>query len=292
MSDKKSVAGRTCAVMVTYHPDSNWPKRLRFVHSQLPDVIVIDNSTRAASQAFVQETCTALGVGLLTNTYNRGIAGALNQAAIWAIEHGFQTMVTFDQDSEVTLDVATALFDVCAQVDLHDVAIIGSNARNRTSGYFSAGATSDVPGAHIECDVVLFSGAMIFLDVWQSLGGFREALFMDSVDLEYCWRAARHGKRVFQALKPTMVHSAGQPEQHRIFGKTFHTINHNPKRYYYMMRNTIALRREYPEHISLSKLSEWLLRVLLFESCRWEKAKYILRGIKDGLSGTFSNPVT
>ena len=281
-----------CAVIVTYHPAENWPQQLRHVQSWVPTVLVIDNSTDSSVQQRVQAACDAAQAKLISNAANLGIAAALNQAAAWATPRAFAALALFDQDTVASELTLPSLLAVAQRIgDLSRIAMIGANAINKGSGKFSAGQASDEPGAFIERDAVLLSGSLVLLPVYHALGPFREAFFIDTVDIEYGLRAKAKGYRILQALKPTMTHSAGDPKPHTVLGKTFWSLNHKPSRYYYMMRNTVAVMREYPGQLSALRTAWNFARVILFEVDRWAKLKWILKGLAHGLRGIYVNPI-
>ncbi len=281
-----------CAVIVTYHPAENWPQQLRYIQTLVPTVLVIDNSTDPTAQQRVRAACDAAHVELISNATNLGIAAALNQAATWAMPHGFAALALFDQDTVASELTLPSLLAVAQRIgDLSRIAMIGANAINNGSGFFSAGQASDEPGAFIERDAVLLSGSLVLLSTYRALGPFRENFFIDTVDIEYGLRAKAKGFRIVQALKPTMTHSAGDPKPHTVPGKTFWSLNHKPSRYYYMMRNTVAVMREYPGQLSALRTTWNFARVILFESNKRAKLKWILKGLWHGLRGVYVNPI-
>ena len=243
-----------CVVITSYNPDDGFKARINLVAQQVQAVLIVDNGSRADLLVTVTAASSIPNVSLLRNDANRGIAAALNQGAQWAREKGYSSVVFFDQDSRVSEQVLPALFRVWGQFQLSDhIAVIGSNFRNVKSGkYYASGAVQ--PGAWRDTDVVLTSGSLIPLDSYQIVGPFREEFFIDSVDIEYCFRARSRGYRVIQSLQPTMEHSAGHPTPHRFLGRTVWAVNHNPQRCYYMTRTQSCWLESMPSRTPAGRL--------------------------------------
>ena len=119
------------------------------------------------------------------------------------------------------------------------------------------------------------------------MGVFEDALFIDFVDDEWCWRA--HTKGYVCGITPhiSMAHTIGQKEMH--IGKYVIGIS-APFRYFYLYRNYLVLaRRGYvPVQWKISYGVKFFARFFYFpfvvENGR-ECWKYMWRGIKEGIKG-------
>jgi rhamnosyltransferase len=285
-----------CAVITSYNPDDGFKARVSLVAQQVQAVLIVDNGSRVDRQPAIMAAGTIPNVSLLCNDANRGIAAALNQGAQWASQKGYLGVVFFDQDSRVSEQVLPTLLQVWGQFQPSDpIALIGSNFRNVESGKWYAGVAAQAGTWH-DTDVVLTSGSLLPLSSYRAIGPFREEFFIDSVDIEYCFRARAKGYRIIQSLQPTMEHSAGHPTPHRFFGRMVWAVNHNPQRCYYMTRNPIVLAREYafshPRWAlgTLAGLTKWMLKLVCFEDNRVTKLRFIGSGVAHGLTNTFVNP--
>ena len=135
------------------------------------------------------------------------------------------------------------------------------------------------------------SGSLVRTDTFGRIGYFSEELFIDFVDTEFCLRLAGAGFRIVVPRNAFLRHVLGKASILNIFGRTLLTLNHPPMRRYYISRNRLHLMKTYFSLVpsfSLFHLREAsidLVRVFLFEEDRWEKTKYSLRGILDGICG-------
>ena len=281
-----------CAIVVTFNPDSDLCSRLERITKQLPRVVIVDNCSTAPCVAQVTKFADKLGIHLILNSSNLGIARALNQGVTWAAEQGFGWVLTLDQDTIIAPEMVDSLARVYrASTSPAAIAIIGSNFRRpgNATPLHNFINLNGVFGREVK--TVITSGSLISLDVFHAIGGFRDDFFIDSVDLEYCLRARAHGFRVMLSSMPLMNHSIGRLSEHRLPWKNTGTSNHPPWRRYFMARNNIILAREYigkePAWVLSSLWSgvKSILLVLFFERERLPKIRYFAVGFIDGVLG-------
>lgn len=270
------------SAITTFHPTAGQLEHIAATHTEPVDRLIVDNSAEPQACQNVRIFCTSHGYSLIQNEKNSGIAVAINQAAHWGETRGYEYLATFDQDSSPNGDVIQILYAVATKTAGQPIAIIGSNIKHGSSGRYTARTVSDRDDDYIAADVVVISGALLPLQTFLQLGGFREDLFMDLVDIEYCWRAQKAGYGVLQALKPGLIHGAGHAIKRRILGKDFWTLNHQPYRYYHMARNSILLNVDYPQEASLRRFFLWLARIAILEPQPFLKLKHATLGALDG----------
>jgi rhamnosyltransferase len=84
------------------------------------------------------------------------------------------------------------------------------------------------------------SGSLMPLRVFADEGLYREDLFIDLVDYEFCLRAAAHGWRIIYCQTAVLYHEPGNVKQIRALGFfRVTTSNYSLLRKYYSMRNGI-----------------------------------------------------
>jgi rhamnosyltransferase len=140
-----------------------------------------------------------------------------------------------------------------------------------------------------EVTMLVTSGSMIELEVWTELGGFAEDLFIDYVDIDYCLRVVRAGRKIAVAAATGLRHKLGARQAGRLLGKDLRPTHHDAFRHYYIARNRVHVWRRHAlavPHWALFDLSFAgfnAFRVLAFESAKWRKLKAVLLGTWDGL---------
>ena len=291
---ERATTNDVCAIVVTYNPDSDFPSRLAALQRQVAEVIVVDNSSSTITLNALRRPPAEQGISLIQNHENRGVATALNQGLSLAREHGFNWALLLDQDTIPGADIADRLLEACRDFpDPNMLAIIGANYFHGTTGRLRWPQDLFSAPSWMERKVVITSGSLVSLNAYQVIGPFRDEYFIDCVDLEYCLRARAKGFKVIVTRRPLMTHDIGQPTFHRLLGRRVGTTNHSALRRYYLVRNHIALAKEYvaaePLWIlaSLGRVFRSTLTCALFERDRLLKAKYTALGLLDGLRSNF-----
>jgi rhamnosyltransferase len=282
-----------CAIVVTYHPEPDLPRRLGAIAQQVGAIVIVDNGSADAAVTVLRECAADPAVSLVLNSENLGIAGALNMGIQHAAARGYLWALLLDQDSRVEADMVATLCAVHEDFrDRGQLAIIGSNFWEkhrdvpRAHKFDSCGAQWD------EVEVVITTGSLLSLVAFADIGFFREEFFIDYVDTEYCLRARAKGYRVLKTRRPLMSHSIGAPTQHRLLWMQKWTSNHSADRRYYSARNhTVMLRerRKYP-------FGSWALvgffgcfkawkRIALYERPKGSKMAAVFLGWWDGVRG-------
>jgi rhamnosyltransferase len=294
-----------CAVVVSYHPDADFPIRLRGVSPQVGTIVVVDNGSADAERNLLREAASDPKLDLIFNVENFGLARALNIGIQHAAMLGYSWVLLLDQDSRVDRDMVRTLVDIQASIpDRGRLAVVGSNysditlrAPGITEG--TPGVTTGMPGtieqAELdgdweEVEFVITSGSLVPLAAYFDLGPFREEFFIDYVDEDYCRRAKAKGYRVVRSRKHLMSHAIGSPTQHEIFGVKKWTTNHSPDRRYYIARNNTVLLREYGNFRagmwalkSLSRCLRQCKRIMLHEPMKTRKIAAVIQGWWDGI---------
>jgi rhamnosyltransferase len=134
------------------------------------------------------------------------------------------------------------------------------------------------------------SGSVLDLDIWESVKGMWEKLFIEGIDTEYCLRVNTLGYKVLIDNKSKLLQAYGNQTSVSFFGKNFFPTNHNPLRHYYRAKNRILIWKrhliKHPYYLSWDILSllNSLFLILFFEERKFEKIKCIVKGTIDGLS--------
>jgi rhamnosyltransferase len=287
-----------CAIVVTFHPDRELPLRIEKVTKQVDRIVILDNGSGENSSQQLRTLGGTLGIHLILNSRNEGVAHALNQGMRWAESQGCDWALTLDQDTLVADDFVQTLSNIYDSVpENKKPAIIGSNYIDPIKGNQFAAFDGNNDSAWKEVKTVITSGSLISLSAYRAIGPFREELFIDCVDFEYCLRARGKGFHVIMACRPLMQHGIGATTLHKLPWKRTGTSNHSAIRRYYMTRNQIVLAREY-----LGREPVWMLSALyrhlkdlilmcFFEKDVFHKLRFTILGLLDGITLNFGrNP--
>jgi len=295
MRDETLDKARIGAVIVTYRPDHGLPSRVAVIARQVDAVVIVDNgSAEEARRALRDVAAAGPRVDTILNADNRGVAAALNQGLAWARARGYAWALTLDQDTAPMDHLVATLAAVHADArSTKRLAVIGANYVDDEPGSERYRArTGDVAGrGWIETATVLTSGSAVSIPVYDAIGPFREALFIDHVDHEYCLRARARGFSVILAREPLMRHRIGATRAHRLLGRALRAEHHAVPRWYFKTRNLAVVVREYgrrePRWAAAAAL--WHLRSTIamaaFEEDRIAKLRGIALGAWDGMRG-------
>lgn len=270
---------KLAAVVVFYNPSDNNIKQLDKYLKSVEKVYVVDNSDDK-----VQRIESTDKIEYIKLNENKGIAYALNEGAKHAIKDKFKYLLTMDQDSKITSKIVEDMKNYIINNDMNDVGLI--------SPYQDIDSKDDIKNGEVEDMIeVMTSGNIINLDAYKKIGGFKDWLFIDCVDTDYCMNLHKNGYKVLRLNNIVMKHELGNLVVHKLFGKEYPCYNHNPIRRYYIVRNNLYINDMYKE--LYPDYCAWLLRVqkgqvkriIAFEKDKFKKLKMMYKGYKDHKKG-------
>lgn len=280
------VMNSVCAVVVAYHPDPDVLENLSKLRPQVQSLVVVDNSSSAASVNLLRAASSRTGFELIENGENLGIAAALNTGVRWAEANSFQWVILFDQDSAVTegfMDTMLHAFESSPR---------GERLGILVPRYIDKRSGTDLPPISVRTgglEAAMTSGTLMRVSSFHRHGPFEEGLFIDAVDYEYSLRLRSQGCFIEECNQALLLHSPGAPKVHKLGGMyLFQTANYSPARRYYQERNKVWVARRYWKRFPLFcfKLfffsSKDYVKCILAENRKWDKFCYASRGIADG----------
>lgn len=276
------------AIVVLYNNrDDKVVDNIKRIAEQVDLVCLIDNSNDGAINLF-----TAINkVVYLPQYRNLGIAAAQNIGIQYAINENYEFILFSDPDSVIPVGAVDSLYFTYQELKKqgYKVGGVGSVPYNEETGepYHNDDRNlNDIGNGVIEVSYLMNSISLIPTSLFKTVGLMEEALFIDGVDGEWCWRAKKNKSVTFYMdNKVPLKHNLGVGTQH--LGKIQISIS-SPTRLYYQYRNYIWLRRRDYVPIIWKKINgeKYLIKIvyyLLFVKPRAKNLKYILKGIKDGI---------
>ena len=217
---------------------------------------------------------------------NLGIAKALNVGFKKAQEMNVQWVLTMDQDSQLP-DNMIAEYIRFIQEGHHSIGIISPLIN------MYQGENLKPSDTFLEIDRALTSGSLTSIEAYNAVGGFKDEMFIDEVDFEFCWNLKKHGYKIYQLNRVLMQHQLGNTVEYKLFGHhLFYVTHHNYIRRYYMTRNSHYVSTLYSD---IMPVAPWwrkgrvvsLLKIVLFEKDVVRKLKAIRLGLKDFKNNKF-----
>lgn len=284
----------TAAVVSSYNPGFDFPKRIESLLTQIEHVVVVDDgSSNDVSEILAQ--AEQKGATVLRQARNSGIAAALN-AGIRHVRKEWDPawIMTMDQDSELTPGyVRKAL--ACASSTSEQPGSIG--AVSAESHNTRSLPTVIIRGRREVLDPMQ-SGTLYRSEIFERVGYFDEGLFIDCVDSDYNARIRNAGYHIAIGRGADLTHSLGRSRPMLLLGwhahigsKPLFVYEHQPFRVYYITRNILTIAKRYsftqPSWVARRLLMEVESNAvrLVFGPRRGLSAAAILRGAADFAAG-------
>ncbi|MGG6463480.1 glycosyltransferase family 2 protein [Solilutibacter silvestris] len=290
MANASSIA----AIVVTYRPDIATLEAL--VDALLPQVErlwLVDNASTNVEA--IRALVTTRSIDIIANDKNLGVGAGLNQGITAARAAGCTAVLLMDQDSlpadEMVARLREALDSggerLAAVGPAHVDARTGDVAPFVRIGFPFNHKLQPATGEVVDCDFLITSGCLIPLRAIDAIGDMDAGLFIDNVDLEWCFRARARGYRLAGVADAEMEHRIGDRLHWRPGGRA---IVHGPTRLYTIMRNRVLLYRRpgTPWRWIAQDVPRAILKFLGFSlvvAPRGANLKAMCRGLRDGLAG-------
>lgn len=268
-------------VVVLYKPEDDIKDNIKSYLDQLDRLYVIDNTPNETNEIKLPKSKKIEYIPLKEN---KGVSYALNVAAKESIKKGYNWMLTMDQDSIFKKGELDKLIDY---IDTNKDSKVGL-----VCPWHSIATNPDKPKEEIDYPVeVMTSGNIINLKAYTKIGGYKDWLFIDCIDFDYCMNLNVHGYKIVRLNYAELEHQLGDICVKHHLRRDFVCSNHNYIRRYYMARNIYYIGdlygKDFPDYCQFLKrgLRGQLMNIVLFEKDKFRKVRNIYRGIKDYKKG-------
>lgn len=294
---------RVTSITIAFNPDpARLAEQILALQGQVDEMLIVDNRSEPPAEELVRRHAgfdsTRPRPRFLTLDENRGVAAGFNIGAREAAAGGAQFVLLLDDDSIPAPDMVAKLLAAyrrCEEIPgALAIAAVGPRVNDRRNPreypfirlgwFYNPRLRCDDPDGVVACDLLISSGSLIPMEALARVGEFDEALFIDSVDLEWCSRARARQFALYGACGARLDHRLGDGRQ--VFMNAVKLVVHPPLRVYYMTRNRLLLYRrpymplKWKVKDCLRALAKFVGLVLLVAP-RGEYAKMTLRAIRD-----------
>jgi len=232
---------KTAAIIILYHPTAQFIENMLSYYDEVERIFVYDNSE---SESGIKTALSQYPKVVFHQDFiNEGISKRLNMGCEAALEENFDWVLTMDQDSKFSAKTAGYFLHCCrVYPTLNSVALFGC-------GYGRENIVSTPDCAPEKIGEMITSGMVLSLQKFSVIGPFDEALFIDSVDHEFCIRAQLSNFDIVRFNNIYLQHEVGD-EVNRGSVKSLFLIKkkkiiHSSLRCYYMYRNMLYLEEKY-----------------------------------------------
>lgn len=273
------------------------------------EILIVDNaSTDGTADLTYPELVT-----VVRHKYNLGTSGSVKTGIEYARTHGYDWLWVLDADSDPRPDALELLVRMVQAGGPHvepEIGVICSSHNLVRLGQMLHGRVLTLGGPrlpkvradlnYVDCDSVIWSGALINLTVVDRVGlprsgtrGSWEDLSLDYGDIEYTYRIHCAGYRILVHRDSIINHPIGKGLHRRILGLDIYSSNHSAFRRYLYFRNLVHFwlriyqRRSWPLLIVWFsyRLTVTLTGIVVLENERGSKLNACFAGIRDGLRG-------
>lgn len=279
------------AVTVTYHPTSDVVEHVGLLDGQVDHLLVVDNTPGQQCPEPVESLSDVPWITVVRLFDNQGIATALNLGLNYAAEHGYRWLLTLDQDSRVDASHVDTLLAALGQFRQPErVGQISPLSQLQDGSILKHKMISPSEDDVYEVVDAMTSGSLVNTEIACRIGGFKDELFIDYVDIEFSFRLRKHGYANIQVDKAVIQHSLGHSGRKRRFlWRYVYVPNYPPLRVFFQTRNRIFLAKKYFLVDPLFVLEDLLrffffpVKLFVFEEDRLPKFAAYLRGIIAGI---------
>ncbi len=270
---------KVAAVVVLYNATLDHIKNIKSYSYGVDKLYIVDNSLNSNIHYFELED----KFEYYHYSENIGLARALNVAAKKAFNDGYQWLLTMDQDSRFEEEDFKQYLKESEQYINESVAIF--------SPWHQTSYSVLKPDLLVEeVDYIMTSGNLVNLNILNKLDFFCEWLFIDGIDMEYCFRVRKLGYKIIRVNTIELTHELGDAIKHTLFGRVFETTNHSALRRYYIVRNSSYLKDMYydmdPDFWEInSEIKKMCTKIVLFEKHKFSKLIAVYRAKRDYKKG-------
>ena len=189
------------ACVILYNPKKDDINNISTYANKVKKVYVFDNTEGNSNESFFKGI---ENVSYFWDNENKGISIRLNEACQKAIEENFEYLMTMDQDSSF-----------CEKnIDCYFNDILNFKVKEKVAVYgleYSIKDINDKTPTYSEVEHLITSASVLNLKLYTEIGGFDENLFIDGVDIDYCYAALSKGFKNIKFGRNYFNHSLGEP---------------------------------------------------------------------------------
>lgn len=271
---------KIAAVVTLYYPTDDDIKNINSYIDDVDKLYIIDNTPEFSNESRVPINKK---IKYFFDSKNKGVAKALNIGVNMAIEDKYKWLLTMDQDSSFLPNSLKKMKKYISENDTKNIGIV--------SPWHSTKLEIKKPKEEVDYPIdVMTSGNLVNLDICKKIGGFKDWLFIDGIDIEYGLNLKVHNYKIARLNTVEIEHNLGNISYRNFLGRRWLITNHSAIRRYYMMRNYLYIRDLYEKEEkdfckSLVNQKSNIASVLLFEKNKIKKLWNYYLGYRDYKKG-------
>lgn len=277
---------KIAGVVVLYYPDNNIKDNILSYLDDIDKLYVVDNTPNINNKKLLPNSKK---IEYISNKENLGIATALNIGAKRAIDNKYHFLLTMDSDSKFSKNSLSKMINWLKDNKEDNIGLI--------SPFHELGINQVKSKNKVDYQTVeMTSGNIINLDIYQKIGGYKDWLFIDCVDFDYCFTLINNGYKTARLNNVILDHSLGNIKVDRFLGKNITHSNHSYIRRYYITRNSFYMnmmyKKKFPNECAkiMMEVRRDIVKIILLEKDKYRKLRNMIRGYidyKKGITGLY-----
>lgn len=291
---------KVVSIVVTFNPDLTLLiKQLRSIHN-FSKIVLVDNFSKNVNE--IDYLCKEISVDILLIKLNDnfGLGYAQNKGIEEAVKFTATHVLLFDQDSFLSEESFRKLVELENELVSNGIKVgavgpvcidpLSEEIYPITQYYGPFIIRKYLNKSEIsEASFIVASGSFIQLSVIQDIGMMRDELFIDYIDVEWCYRAQAKGYKLFVTSDSTLEHIIGDARV-MFLGRSISM--HSAVRRYYLTRNCFKILSLsfIPLGYKIRESSLLIVRVIAFMYLSTERVRYlklIFRAFSDAVQGKY-----
>lgn len=264
------------AAVVLYNPSINEVNNINSYVNSVDYVVVFDNSDVNNYDLISKYVSEYEKIIYMSEEKNLGLCVALNKAIDTLSRLGCDWALLFDADSKLGCDLVEVYSKAITSYQDEKVALFAPvHVFDRSQNHPYEGYKT--------VDWSMTSGWLVNIDVFQKQGGFFEKLFVDGLDMDYCFKSIENGYKIIECGQAVIVHNPAQTKTIKFGNKEFKYGFASPFRYYMQARQLIWVAFRYKKVKILGVYCyKWFKVIFLFPN-KSEYVKNMVKGTIDGM---------
>ena len=268
--------GKICVAVIIYKPDKKLlQQNLNSFSNHVDRILIWENMTAEEKEDY--RIILPRNASYIGDNCNIGISRALNKCLRIAHKEDYEYFMSMDQDS-IWMDFSDfkkeSIRLVCENKCLVGPVIYGKVYHN-TRNTFPA-------------KWLITSGMFAKTLTLSEIGGYNEAFFVDTIDIELCLRAKKKDVKILMCRLGKLKQSFGDYRTINVLSKKIPIKYYNKNRIYNIFRGNIIVFRLFKNILNLKELIVFLRATLIAvvinqDHKRWGRLSAILKGTLDGL---------
>lgn len=254
------------SVVVLYNPTLMEIENINSYIDKVDYAVIVDNSDTDNRDKVFSIIDKSKKINYYTEKKNLGLCKGLNLGIEKLKEKGCEWAILFDADSKIGSDIFAIYTNAINDYKKDEVAVfapvhIFDRSNNRPyKGYK-------------EVSWSMTSGWLVNIEIFEKQYGFFEELFVDGLDMDYCFKTLENGYKIIECGEAIIYHHPAETKKVLCFRYGIAS----PYRYYMQARQLIWCWRRYRrKRVILTYVYKWIKVIFLFP----EKKKYMANMIK------------